>query len=197
MVTTKEDLARFPRFFARYADRLEALKAMFYAVNKVNAENKDCVAAYQVWPITKQLNSGDFLLLMTFNENDQHFAEILYVQWIAQLTTLAGFTALSSPNLGDPTKRALAVLVFDCYFDLRRGGQFDAYAQLLASAISVGKPHSKTNRDYRACLLKIFEKERHEFLITRPEKRLKDLGIAIGFKEEKDWEPEDEDELEP
>jgi hypothetical protein len=103
------------------------------------------------------------------------------------------FVALSSPNLADPTKRALAVLVFDCYFDLRRGGKFDAYAEVLASVISVGKPHSNTNADYRACLLKIFERERHEYLITRPEERVKDLGAAIGFKEAGEWGPDDED----
>lgn len=104
------------------------------------------------------------------------------------------FIALSSPNLRDQTKRALAVLVFNCYFDLRRGGKFDAYAQLLASAISAGKPHLKTNQDYRICMLKIFEKEMHEFLITRPEKRVKDLSIAIGFKENEDEETETENE---
>lgn len=93
------------------------------------------------------------------------------------------FLALSSPNLGDQTKRALAVLVFDCYFDLRRGGISDRYAELLASAISVGKPHMKINQVYRGWIVKIFAKERHEYLITRPEQRVKDLGMALGYRE--------------
>ncbi len=45
------------------ADRLDALKAMFYEVNKLNATDGERVAAYQMWQIAKGLSSGETLLL--------------------------------------------------------------------------------------------------------------------------------------
>jgi hypothetical protein len=45
------------------ADRLEALKAMFYAVNKVTATDGEKVAAYQLFQIAKKLTSGQLLYL--------------------------------------------------------------------------------------------------------------------------------------
>lgn len=53
------------------ADRLEALKAMFYAVNKVTADDKEQVLAYQLWHIAKQMKSGELLLLRTIYLNRQ------------------------------------------------------------------------------------------------------------------------------
>ena len=50
-------------------DRLEALKAIFCAVNRVGTDEKDEIVAYQLWNITKQLNSGDILLLRTFTQH--------------------------------------------------------------------------------------------------------------------------------
>jgi hypothetical protein len=47
------------------ADRLEALKAMFFDVNRVNASDGERVAAYHLWQLTKQLSSGELLLLKT------------------------------------------------------------------------------------------------------------------------------------
>jgi len=80
-------------------DRLEALKAIFYAVNKVNADDQDRVVAYQLWRITKQLNSGDLLLLKTFYEKDHHFGELQYGQWLAQLTSLSGMDVMELVQL--------------------------------------------------------------------------------------------------
>lgn len=51
------------------ADRLEALKAMFFAVNKTGATDGDRVKAYQLWLIAKNLGSGELLLLKTAFEN--------------------------------------------------------------------------------------------------------------------------------
>jgi hypothetical protein len=45
------------------ADRLDALKAMFYEVNKVSATDGERVAAYHLWQIAKGLSSGEILLL--------------------------------------------------------------------------------------------------------------------------------------
>jgi hypothetical protein len=55
-------------------DRLEALKAMFYSVNKINATEGERVANDQLFQIAKKLTSGQFLYLRAsyelFNAND-------------------------------------------------------------------------------------------------------------------------------
>lgn len=51
------------------ADRLEALKAMFLAVNRVNATDGERIVAYQLWMIAKRLTSGELLLLKAAYEN--------------------------------------------------------------------------------------------------------------------------------
>ena len=50
------------------ADRLEALKAMFFAINKVGTTDGERIKAYQLWQIAKKLNSGELLLLKTVFE---------------------------------------------------------------------------------------------------------------------------------
>jgi len=45
------------------ADRLEALKAMFYGVNKVNATDAEQIVNYLLFQTAKRLNSGELLLL--------------------------------------------------------------------------------------------------------------------------------------
>jgi hypothetical protein len=44
-------------------DRLEALKALFYSVNKVNATDGERVASYQLFQLAKKLTGGQLLLL--------------------------------------------------------------------------------------------------------------------------------------
>jgi hypothetical protein len=45
------------------ADRLEALKAMFFAVNKTNAADGERIVGYQLFQIAKKLTSGQLLYL--------------------------------------------------------------------------------------------------------------------------------------
>jgi hypothetical protein len=40
------------------ADRLEAFKSIFYAVNRIGMEDKDEILAYELWEITKRLDSA-------------------------------------------------------------------------------------------------------------------------------------------
>ncbi len=47
------------------ADRLEALMAMFYGANKVNATDEQKMLSYRLFQIAKRLNSGELLLLRT------------------------------------------------------------------------------------------------------------------------------------
>jgi hypothetical protein len=50
------------------ADRLEALKAMFYAINKVNASDGERIVSYQLFRTAKRLTSGELLLLRAIFE---------------------------------------------------------------------------------------------------------------------------------
>jgi hypothetical protein len=49
-------------------DRLEALKAMFYSVNEINATDGQKILGYQLFQIAKQLTSGQLLLLKSSYE---------------------------------------------------------------------------------------------------------------------------------
>lgn len=49
-------------------DRLEALKAMFYAVNKVGATDAEKILGYQLFQIAKKLSSGQLLFLKSCYE---------------------------------------------------------------------------------------------------------------------------------
>jgi hypothetical protein len=46
-------------------ERLEALKAMFYAINKVEANDAQRILGYQLFQISKKLSSGQLLLIRT------------------------------------------------------------------------------------------------------------------------------------
>jgi hypothetical protein len=71
-------------------DRLGALKAMFYAVNKVGSTDGEKIKAYQLWQIAKTLNSGELLLLKAVYEhrNEYHAKEgsIRYSNWLSFIT---------------------------------------------------------------------------------------------------------------
>jgi hypothetical protein len=49
-------------------DRLEALSAMFYSVNKINVTDGEKIANYQLFQIAKRLTSGQLLLLRVAHE---------------------------------------------------------------------------------------------------------------------------------
>jgi hypothetical protein len=69
-------------------DRLGALRAMFFAVNKVGTTDGEKIKAYQLWQIAKSLNSGELLLLRTVYE---HMAD--YVQTVDKNIFSAGSDA--------------------------------------------------------------------------------------------------------
>jgi len=56
-------------------DRLEALKAMFFSVNKINATDAERIVAYQLFQIAKRLNSAELMVLKAVFElyRDQTF----------------------------------------------------------------------------------------------------------------------------
>ena len=49
-------------------DRLEALKAMFYTINKVNASDAEQILGYQLFQIAKRLTSNELLVLKAVYE---------------------------------------------------------------------------------------------------------------------------------
>jgi hypothetical protein len=76
------------------ADRLGALKSMFFAVNKFEATEGERIKAYQLWLIAKQLNSGELLLLRTvYQKRSQYESEVKnpnslkrYSTWLSFMT---------------------------------------------------------------------------------------------------------------
>jgi len=73
------------------ADRLEALKAMFYAVNRVNTSDKERILAYQLWQIAKSLKSGELMVLRSIYENINRVRSTNYEEWLAYMTSSSGF----------------------------------------------------------------------------------------------------------
>jgi HEAT repeat protein len=47
-------------------DRLEALKAAFYAANKINSTDSESIIAYEVFQIAKELKSNEILVLRAY-----------------------------------------------------------------------------------------------------------------------------------
>jgi hypothetical protein len=54
-------------------DRAEALKAMFFAVNKVNSTDAERILNYQLFQISKELTSGELLLLKAIAEFNRKY----------------------------------------------------------------------------------------------------------------------------
>lgn len=74
------------------ADRLDALKAMFYEVNKINATDGERVSAYHLWQITKGLSSGEILLLKAAFEQRGTYSssDTGYGQWELRMANSIG-----------------------------------------------------------------------------------------------------------
>jgi len=76
------------------ADRLEALKAMFFAVNKVGATEGKKIKAYQLWQIAKQLSSGELLLLRTaYLERSQYASQATHPSYVSSYSNWASYMA--------------------------------------------------------------------------------------------------------
>jgi len=74
------------------ADRLEALKAMFYEVNKVNATDGERISAYHLWQIAKGLTSGEILLLKAAFEQRSTYpsSDSSYRRWEDRMANCMG-----------------------------------------------------------------------------------------------------------
>ncbi len=78
------------------ADRLRALKAMFFAVNKVNVTDAEQMSAYQLWQIAKRLGSGELHLLKVIYEHRHNNIDvpstpsITFHNWASYMANAAG-----------------------------------------------------------------------------------------------------------
>jgi len=90
-------------------DKLEALRAMFYSVNKVNVQDKEQVFNYQLFQIAKRLTSGELLLLQGVYKlyrtgQCESGAKEPLRAWAARVANLAGH---GSPDLVMRDQRSL------------------------------------------------------------------------------------------
>jgi hypothetical protein len=81
-------------------DRLEALKAMFFAVNKIGIDDRQRVLNYQLFQIAKRLTSGELLLMKAvyegYKNNDFAGAGQLYLDgWARKMAGRLGHSLAS------------------------------------------------------------------------------------------------------
>jgi hypothetical protein len=76
------------------ADLLEALMAMFYGANKVNATDAEKMLSYRLFHIAKRLNSGELLLLKTlydaYKRHDFQNQSVSLGWWAGKIAELQG-----------------------------------------------------------------------------------------------------------
>jgi len=89
------------------------------------------------------------------------------------------YYVLQAQHVGERTKHSLADLVFNIYFDLRASGKFDAYAQVLATAVTQRKSYKQDQLEYRSLLLRVFNTEKTEYLIKRSTSHVVDLEALL------------------
>jgi len=72
------------------AERLGALKAAFYAVNRVTAGDAQTIVEYQLWQIAKELRSGDILLLRSIYSLVNRAPGSHYKEWVSEMARTSG-----------------------------------------------------------------------------------------------------------
>ena len=84
-------------------ERLDAIKAMFYAVNKVNATDGEKILAYQLFQIAKKLTSGQLLYLKACFELYEHHPRdsTSQAEWFARIGAILGHQVSALLNLDD------------------------------------------------------------------------------------------------
>jgi hypothetical protein len=102
------------------ADRLEALKAMFYAMNKTSATDAERIQAYQLWQIAKELKSGELQLLGTIHRLINNLAFGDYKKWAEYIALESGFGVPEMVELYE--KRLLEMLLLTPRFRVSGDG---------------------------------------------------------------------------
>jgi hypothetical protein len=85
-------------------EKLDALKAMFFSVNKINIEDAERVAQYQLFQVAKKLTSNDLIVLRAVFEiekpNDSPTAHN-YHEWARRIAQHIGHSISALVDLGD------------------------------------------------------------------------------------------------
>jgi hypothetical protein len=76
------------------SERLDALKAAFYSINKINVSDADQIVAYQLWQISKELRSGDILLLRSIYAQINRAPDAQYRVWATHMAKVSGLEIL-------------------------------------------------------------------------------------------------------
>jgi hypothetical protein len=71
-------------------ERLDALKAAFYAVNKVKQSDEEVIVQYQLWQVAKELKSGDILLLRSMYARVNGTVGSHYQEWVTGMLKSSG-----------------------------------------------------------------------------------------------------------
>jgi len=87
-------------------ERLDAIKAMFYAVNKITASDGERILAYQLFQIAKKLTSGQLLYLKACHDiyktrDFQQSRQTTMVEWLTKVGNRLGHNVHSLLNLDD------------------------------------------------------------------------------------------------
>jgi hypothetical protein len=86
-------------------DRLEALKAMFYSINKVKATDAEQIIGYQLFQIAKKLTSNELLVLKAVYElqNKEKNMQGIggFVQWAQAVSRHLGHSLTSLVDHAD------------------------------------------------------------------------------------------------
>jgi hypothetical protein len=90
------------------AEWLGALKAAFYAVNRVTAEDAPTIVEYQLWQIAKELRSGDILLLRSMYAQVNRCPADKSKEWVRQMAQISG---LQIPELVERYEKHLTDLL--------------------------------------------------------------------------------------
>ncbi len=95
-------------------ERLDALKAMFFAVNKVNARDAERILAYQLFQIAKKLTSGQLLYLKAcyeiYRARSVQSGIVSQYEWLTKVGTILGHNVSSLLNLDDLALTDLGLL---------------------------------------------------------------------------------------
>jgi hypothetical protein len=82
-------------------DRLDALKAMFFSVNKITADDAERVLQYQLFQIAKRLNSNDLIVLKAVYESPEVNAKNNLREWMQAVSHYLGHALSALVELGE------------------------------------------------------------------------------------------------
>jgi len=87
-------------------ERLDVMKAMFFAVNKVNVTDGQRIVAYQLFQIAKKLDSNELLVMKAIHESclrDSQFRNDSFRDWAHAVASHLGHSVVALIEIADKT----------------------------------------------------------------------------------------------